>query len=346
MTQPRAIHQTEHDLTFRAMGSDIRLLIGEPVEPGLPSAAFAARAARAFIERFDERLSRFRPHSELSVMNGDVRPEVPASDLLRQVVHAAVWSAERTGGLLDPTLVGALERIGYDRSHDGIASAPLTEALAAAPPRHPARPDSRSRWREIEVDDDAGLVRRPPGVRIDSGGVGKGLAADLVAAQLAGYSRFVVDCGGDLRIGGPDAARNPYKVEVEHPLTGARILALRLGEGGVATSGLNVRVWRREDGGFHHHLLDPATRQPAWTGLVGVTAAGRSALEAETLAKAALLSGPEGAREVLATSGGVLVHDDGRVEYAGPVEVGHPRLRVRVPGLDGVEPIELEVPAS
>ena len=102
---------------------------------------------------------------------------------------------------------------------------------------------------------------------------------------------------------------------------------LRLGSGGVATSGLNVRIWRDAEGRFAHHLLDPASGEPAWTGLVGATALADTALEAETLSKAALLSGPEGGRQVLADRGGLLVHDDGRVELVGPLAVA-PRVRI------------------
>ena len=113
---------------------------------------------------------------------------------------------------------------------------------------------------------------------------------------LRGYSRFIVDCGGDIRIGGADALVSPYEVFVEHPLTGERAYVLKLGSGAVATSGLNVRIWRGDDGRYAHHLLDPSTGEPAWTGLIGATALGDTAVEAETFAKAALLSGPEGGR--------------------------------------------------
>jgi thiamine biosynthesis lipoprotein len=191
----------------------------------------------------------------------------------------------------------------------------------AAPRRRPARPRAEAAWRGFSVDDLAGTVSRPPGARIDSGGIGKGLAADLVAARLRGFPRFVVDCGGDIRIGGADALSDPYEVLVEHPLTGEPEVGLRLGWGGIATSGLNARLWRAEDGRFRHHLIDPARGRPAWTGLIGATALGDTAVEAETLAKAALLSGPEGGREVLADLGGLLVHDDGRVEPVGPISV-------------------------
>ena len=149
----------------------------------------------------------------------------------------------------------------------------------------------------------------------------------MVAAQLRGYSRFVVDCGGDIRIGGANALVSPYEVFVEHPLTGDRAFVLRLGSGGVATSGLNVRIWRGEDGRYAHHLLDPSTGEPAWTGLIGVTALGDTAVEAETVSKAALLSGPDGARAILAERGGLMVHDDGRVEPVGPL-AAPPRVRI------------------
>ena len=102
---------------------------------------------------------------------------------------------------------------------------------------------------------------------------------------------------------------------------------LRLGSGAVATSGLNVRIWRGSDGRYAHHLLDPSTGEPAWTGLIGVTALGDTAVEAETFAKAALLSGPEGGRAILAERGGLLVHDNGRIETVGPL-AARPRIRV------------------
>jgi thiamine biosynthesis lipoprotein len=324
---------SEHDVIFDAMGSHVRLLIGEPAS-GLPPAAEAAESARRLVVEFDAALSRFKPESELCRLNADPRERVPASDLLREAVRAGVAAAEATGGLVDPTLVREIEASGYAHSRAGVAGEPLSAALDEAPVRRPARPSDAARWRSVTVDDEAGEVIRPPGVLFDSGGCGKGLAADIVARQLRGYSRFIVDCGGDIRIGGPDALVHPYDVHVEHPLSGERAFVLRLGAGGVATSGLNVRIWRGEDGRFAHHLLDPSTGEPAWTGLIGATALGESAVEAETWSKAALLSGPEGARRVLAERGGLLVHDDGRLEPVGPL-AAPPRIRLPRAGVQG-----------
>jgi thiamine biosynthesis lipoprotein len=319
----------EHDVIFDAMGSHVRLLIGEP-GPGMAPAPAAAEQARQFVVGFDAALSRFKPESELCALNDDPREVVSASELLRTAVKAGVAAAEHSSGLVDPTLVGEIESAGYIASRAGVPGAPLGAALAEAPPRQSAKPNPEANWRRFEIDDAAGTIARPPGIRFDTGGTGKGLAADLIASRLRGYSRFIVDCGGDIRIGGADALVNPYDVYVEHPLTGEHAYVLRLGSGAVATSGLNVRIWRGSDGRYAHHLLDPSTGEPAWTGLIGVTALGDTAVEAETFAKAALLSGPDGGRAILAERGGLLVHDNGRIETVGPFAA---RPRIRIPDL-------------
>jgi thiamine biosynthesis lipoprotein len=309
----------ELDYAFRAMGSDVRLLIGAKLLPSAPPPLAAADREKAYVHDFAARLSRFIPDSELSTLNHDPRITAPASPLLRAAVSAGTWAARRSDGLIDPTLVRALERSGYASSMDGIRPVSLTEALREAPERRPAAPDPDSPWREIVVDDPAGTITRPVGVMIDTGGTGKGLCADAVAHRLSAYRRFLVDCGGDIAVGGVGARLEPYEIAIEHPLTGEPIGVIRVGRGGVATSGLNVRIWRDTNGRPAHHLLDPSTGRPAWTGLIGATALGDTALEAETLSKMALLLGPEGAREVLAERGGVIVHDGGAAEAIGPV---------------------------
>jgi FAD:protein FMN transferase len=317
----------EHDVSFAAMGSHVRLLIGEP-GPGQPPAAAAAAEARRFLVEFEAALTRFDPGSELCALNRDPRERVPASPLLRRAVAAGLVAAEQSGGLVDPTLTGEIERAGYVATRAWMAPASLAAALAQAPARRPARPHPERRWRRWRVEEEAGEIVRPPGQRFDSGGTGKGLAADLLAMKLAGYRSFVVDCGGDIRVGGAGALDRPRVVRVEHPLSGEGLHAIRVAAGGVATSGLDRRIWRDACGRFAHHLLDPATGEPAWTGLIAATALAPTALEAETLAKAALLSGPVHGAELLRRGGGLLVHDSGRVELAGPLAA---RPRVRLP---------------
>ncbi len=323
----------EHDVAFACMGCTFRLLVGAP------DAAAAVVAAQAQLAEMDARLSRFRPDSELSRLNADPRTTVPASPLLLATVRAGVWAAQRTGGLVDPTLAGALVRAGYDRSLAGATAGPLRQALLDAPPRRPARPDPSARWRAVRVDEQVATVARPHGLALDSGGVGKGLAADLIAQRLAGHTRFVVDAAGDVRVGGARTAARPHEIDVAHPWEDEPIGTLRIAAGAIATSGIGSRLWVTPGGGHAHHLLDPSSGEPAWTGLVAATALAPTALEAETLAKAALLSGPLGARRWLAEHGGVVVHDDGAPEWIGPARPQRrtpsdrqpPRLRIALP---------------
>jgi thiamine biosynthesis lipoprotein len=304
----------EADRRFKLFGSHLRLLIGDPARAGLPSPEAKGIQLEFFLRLLHRKLTRFDPGSELSVLNGDPRPHVAVSPTLTVAMQAAVWAARRSNGLVDPTLVRELEDVGYAASRADLPSAPISEALAAAPRRRPARPSATSRWREIEVDPESGVVTRPPGVRIDTGGTGKGLAADLVADRLSGYATFAVDAGGDLRVGGERPA--PREVRIEHPTGDAPAHVFSLDRGAVATSGIKTRLWRTKDG-FAHHLLDPSTGEPAWTGVIQATSLGSTALEAETLAKMAFLSGPDGARKVLTERGGVIVLDDGGVEVVG-----------------------------
>ncbi|MDE3130481.1 MAG: FAD:protein FMN transferase [Acidobacteriota bacterium] len=309
----------ELDYRFAAMGSDIRFLIGRPLVPSAPTQLDAADREKAFVLDFGARLSRFRSDSELTALNEAATHQVPSGELLRLAVRAGLWAARRSGGLVDPTLTRALERIGYDHSLEGAVPASLSAAVASAPLRRPARPDPKRSWSQVVVDDEAGCIERPPGLAIDTGGTGKGLCADMVARHLRVHTRYAVDCGGDIAVGGVGAQLDPYLIEVEHPITGRSLGAVAVSQGGIATSGLNVRIWHRADGSFAHHLLDPSTGEPVWSGLVGATALGATALEAETLSKMALLLGPDGARDVLAERGGVIVHDDGTAEAIGPV---------------------------
>lgn len=304
---------------FAAMGTDVNLW----VDAGAGERAKAALiAADAFLHGFDRSLTRFSPDSELSRLNAAEAREVAVSPLLTRMVEAARGAAESSGGLVDPTLLTEIEEAGYTQTLYRAAPAPLVEALTAVHTHRPARPHPTAAWREIEVDAERSVVSRPPGMRIDSGGVGKGLAADMVAEMWHGTlppgTGFVIDCGGDLHFGRAADGR-AYDVAVDVPFLDGGNLSLSITGGGVATSGIGRRIWRRADGSYAHHLLDPARGEPAWTGVVSVTAIGHGALHAETIAKTALLSGPEGARELLAPLGGALVLAAGGVEI---VEAG------------------------
>jgi thiamine biosynthesis lipoprotein len=270
-------------------------------------------SAQSMVETTRERLldlhrrfTRFDPHSELSMLNEDPRERVPVSSTMVRFIAAAVNAAEMTGGLVDPTLVSEIEHAGY-RSHleRGIAPQLL---LRSAPPRHPAAPRDIGGWRQIRVEEDDLVVERPVGVRLDSGGIAKGLFADLAGEALAAVRSFGIDCAGDQRFGGQGGLRR--LINVQSPFDERVLHSYDLSEGAAATSGISKRSWLDDRGCPAHHLLDPATGRPAFTGIVQATALAPNAVEAEIRAKAAILSGPERAERWL-IHGGIVVYEDG-----------------------------------
>jgi FAD:protein FMN transferase len=297
---------------FPCFGATCGVVVDGPGPDDAPAADAVAGARRSLLG-WHERFSRFLTDSELSRLNADPRREVPASALMGRLAEAVADAAARTAGLVDGTLLHDLEAAGYVT--DLKRPLPLKLALGLAPRRRAAGPSPAARWRDVSFDACAGVVRRPPGVALDSGGLAKGLFADVLAEALDGHAAFAVDCAGDLRLGGAAGLARP--VHVQSPFDRRVLHTFELAGGGVATSGIGRRSWLDARGRPAHHLLDPATGRPAFTGLVQVTALAPTALEAEIRAKAAILSGPGAAHDWL-PDGGVVVADDGGVAVVPP----------------------------
>jgi thiamine biosynthesis lipoprotein len=272
---------------------------------------------RSQLEAAHRRLTRFDASSELSLLNSSLSPRAHVSELMCRFVEAAVDAARRTFGLVDPTLVEQIESAGYAQDLT-TQPVPLHRSLGRAPERRPARPRKGHDWAAIEVDANTRVVTRPPGLKLDSGGVAKGMLADLAGEQLEDCASYAVDACGDLRIGG--AGRQPRTVRVDDPFGRGVLHEFQVIDAGVATSGIGRRSWIDADGRPAHHMLDPSTGRPAFTGVVQATALAPSAADAETRAKAALLSGPRAGRRWLA-HGGVLVFEDGSHRVIAPRDV-------------------------
>jgi thiamine biosynthesis lipoprotein len=307
-----ATQTCEASAAFACFGSTCAVHVTGPSAAG--GAQQGVEMARGEMLSWHGRFSRFDPTSELSLLNAYPGATVVVSAHMASFVQAVIEAARMTAGLVDATLLSELETAGYRT--DLADSVPLPRALAYAPPRRPARPRTGSRWREIEVDHADRRVTRPIGVRLDSGGIAKGLCADLLADRLAGHAGFAIDCAGDLRIGGTDGV--PRELRVASPFDGSVLHMFELAATGVATSGIGKRSWLDPEGAPAHHLLDPATGRPAFTGIVQATALAPTAREAEIRAKAAVLAGPRSARTWL-PHGGLIVLEEGGAEVVARV---------------------------
>lgn len=243
--------------TFDAMGT--RVVVA--------GATFAELVAvREHFAEWERVFSRFRPDSELSWVNRVSADTLVVSELFGRVLAVALAAAAATRGLVDPTLGRAIEGAGYDRDFSELSADP-------APPGEPAP----GCWREVHRS--GRLVTRPAGTLLDLNGVVKAAAADE-AVELLSAPGFV-SAGGDLATRG--------ETTVALPEGGA----VRVLDGGVATSASTARRWLR-GGREQHHLIDPRTGRPSSSRWTQVTVAAGSALAADVAAKTAFLLSADG----------------------------------------------------
>src|SRR3954471_600137 len=286
---------------FRAMGSDAHLVV-------VGGDRSLIRRAIARIDELEGRWSRFRPDSEVTALNTRSGLPMPASADTRLLVARAVEAWHLTGGSFDPTLLDDLLRAGYDRSFEQLRADVNTREVFAR--RQTA---GASGCTDIIIDDFT--VTMPAGVAFDAGGIGKGLAADLVATELMaeGTRGVCVNIGGDLRVLGESPNGAGWTLAIEHPLSSTPIALVGLAAGAIATSSVLRRVWNR-GGRARHHLLDPATGEPTESDVALASVIAGEAWKAEVLAKASLLRGRARAFDLLDGSTAALVVDhDGDV---------------------------------
>ena len=118
-------------------------------------------------------------------------------------------------------------------------------------------------WSKIEWNSPS--LRLCANMEIDFGGIGKEYAADRAAAIVVdlGGEHGLVNLGGDVRVIGPHADGQPWRVAVQDPRgePGATVAHLNVPRGAMATSGDYERYFEHE-GRRYSHLLDPRTGWP------------------------------------------------------------------------------------
>ncbi len=290
--------------TFSVFGTTAVLLVTDPA--GLARARAIADAELAAV---DLACSRFRPDSELSRLNQSSGELTPVSELFATLVAEALRAAELTDGDVDPTCGQALAAVGYDRDFGEIRAAGQTFAVTAG-----AVPG----WRSVWLDAGQPAVRLSGGAQLDLGSTAKAWASDhcasLIAAALG--CGVLVGLGGDIAVAGPPPGPG-WRVRVtdDHaagPDADGQTVTIR--SGGLATSSTTVRTWTA-GGATVHHIIDPATGQPARSCWRTVSVAAASCADANIASTAAIIRGAA-APAWLAQSGlpARLVRHDGTVE--------------------------------
>jgi len=270
------------DRVFGAMGSTANVTVIADDHP-----EELARWAETRVACLEARWSRFLPTSEVSRLNAAprCRPVIVSADTFH-LIETAVAAWRITRGAFDPSVLGSLVALGYDRSFEELPAAvgSSLDGTAGVPAAGLA---------DVILDAPLRAVTLPEGVGFDPGGIGKGLAADLVAGELIerGARGALVELGGDLRVLGDGPADGAWIIEVgNHRDRGEPLVRLALHDAGVATSSTRKRRWAAP-GGDRHHLVAPTTGRPLDGRFDTASAVAPTAWLAEAATKAALVLG-------------------------------------------------------
>jgi len=274
----------EASASWQALGTGVQVTVTDGGQ-----LALAREMLEADLGAVDLACSRFRPDSEIVALDraaGAGPAEV--SPLLAEAIAVALRAARLTDGDVDPTVGAAMNAIGYDRDFALVPreGPPVKLTVRTIPG-----------WRQVEFDEQARLLRLPPGVRLDLGATAKAWAADRAAARIAAATGggVLVSLGGDVAVSGPPPDGG-WRIRVqdisgrpEDPPTGpSAVVAIRAG--GLATSSTASRRWRR-GGDVLHHILDPRTGLPAAVVWRTVSVAAATCTDANIASTAAIIRG-------------------------------------------------------
>jgi len=278
------------------MGNTARVVVVAKREADLDHLMSVAQVRLAQLEA---RWSRFISTSEVSQLNTALHSTwTLISDDTALLLHYLVEAFRATNGAFNPFLLPALIDAGYSHS--------LTDNATVSLP-HSASWHATAGDLEIRHTSTGWQARLLNGATVDPGGIGKGLAADLIAEQLIALNAIgaSVSVGGDLRcIGTPsDAEVWPVDIEdAEHPVHIAA--SILIPSGGVATSSTHAKRWH-VGSNMRHHVIDPISGKPIAQStpdaLQTTTVIASSAAWAEVFATALLVSGEKIGTELLSS---------------------------------------------
>lgn len=241
------------------------------------------------LSRVNSSMSTYDADSELSKFNHNASTGwVSVSPAFAEVLDAATAVSDLTEGAFDVTVGPLVNLWGFGPEGSGrhIPDQQLIDQARA-----------RSGYKQIATRLEPPMVRKHlPNLYVDLSSIAKGYAVDQLATRLEelGVENYLVEVGGELRGRGQNARDTSWRIGIERPTaTDRRVYAVvNLDGAGLATSG-DYRNFFEENGRIYSHTIDPRTGYPVTHALASVTVVTSTAMQADALATALMVMGPE-----------------------------------------------------
>jgi thiamine biosynthesis lipoprotein len=235
-------------------------------------------------------MSTYDPDSDVSHINAKSAGEaVPIALSTLDVMREARTISELTQGAFDVTVAPLVRLWGFGAGASDVVEPPSDDEIAEA--------RDRVGYAQLELfDDPPSVTKTADGVECDLSGIAKGYAVDEVAKLLDSRAvrDFMVEIGGEVRTAGKNARGEAWRIGIEKPIRGARVVqrVVPLSGLSMATSG-DYRNFYEVDGKLYSHLMDPRTGRPVSHRLASVSVVAHSCMRADALASGLLVLGPD-----------------------------------------------------
>lgn len=236
-------------------------------------------AIYSLANELESKWSRYLLDSEVMILNNNPDSIHEVSDATLRLVSEMKLGFELTQGLYSANVLGELIDLGFAKSRSNPANVTNWQAQA----------ETSANLSDVIINLDEKSVSIPRGVALDAGGIGKGLAADLMSdyAMQLGAMGIAVFAGGDVAVKGMATQAAGWKVNISDPTNvDTYVASVLLSRGGLATS--SPMGWKI---GESHHIIDPRTRKSSDSDALQATVIAQNASQAEVLAKMCVILG-------------------------------------------------------
>lgn len=247
----------------------------------------------------ESKWSRFIPDSEVMFLNNHPDSMHQVSDATLRLVSDMKLGFDLTHGLYSANILGELIDIGFAKSRSNLDNVTKWDAQSK----------TSADLSDVVIDLEKKSVSVPSGVALDPGGIGKGLAADLMSdyAMQLGAMGVAVFAGGDVAVKGMAQGASGWKVTISDPNNVENFIdTISLSRGGLATS--SPMGWKI---GSSHHIIDPRTQRSSDSDVLQATVIAQNASQAEVLSKMCVILGArEGISQIDSLGAAALIVDD------------------------------------
>ena len=257
---------------------------------GLADALFEA------VDRVDQQMSTYKPHSDLMRLNGaPVGEPVTIPQDLFTVLETALDINKASFGLFDPAVGDMVDAWGFGAPSNEPDPQVIRQQIGT---RRPNTCDM------LELDKTTLTACKKGELKLDLSGIAKGYGVDCMARCLMDFDikQALVGIDGEMRAIGKKQAEAPWTVAVEQPDYEMRqaLGVLQLEDAAVATSG-DYRHWVKVGDQTFSHTMDPRRGGPLRNKLASVSVLAETCMEADAWATVLLVMGEDAGPHIART---------------------------------------------